>query len=248
MYCENCGSKLEEGALFCHECGQAVPQLDEAPKTVSAEEAPTQPVANQNQAESAAMASTPAPEAASGPAHKNYRKAAVAAIIAVLAIVIAAAIAFGTGTIPSDDSPSSGKSVTYTIKANVNEKGGGGTVTGTVTTTDGYVLKDIKTREYSTEELSKLSNAELCIAYWETAAEYGLEFKNKGLSKYFKAQDWYTMGIKNEKGNGVWRPLKKKIYAENPLVKTNREKIKKLLKSTDEGKRWLHLDDDKYSN
>ena len=85
-----------------------------------------------------------------------------------------------------------------------------------MTATDGYVLKGIKTREYPTEELNKLSNAELCIAWWETAAEYGLEFKNKGLSECFKAQDWYTMGIKNEKGNDVWRSLKKKIYAETP--------------------------------
>ena len=57
---------------------------------------------------------------------------------------------------------------------------------------DDYVLPDSATYEYSTGELSGLSDWELYLARNEIYARHGREFRNEDLRRYFSGRSWYT--------------------------------------------------------
>lgn len=55
-----------------------------------------------------------------------------------------------------------------------------------------YILPDIASRLYSTEELNELTDQELYFARNEIFARYGREFQNSDLIEYFSSKDWYN--------------------------------------------------------
>lgn len=60
------------------------------------------------------------------------------------------------------------------------------------TSSDDYILPYSVTYEYSTSEISHLSDWELYLARNEIYARHGREFRNDDLARYFGDKSWYT--------------------------------------------------------
>lgn len=60
------------------------------------------------------------------------------------------------------------------------------------TESNDYILPDSATHEYSTSEISHLSDWELYIARNEIYARHGREFRNDDLVRYFNGKSWYV--------------------------------------------------------
>ena len=106
----------------------------------------------------------------------------------------------------SPSAPSSSPSSSTSRSSSTSTANRSGSVTLSVTTaggerisgdvrrdSNGYVIADSSTREYSFNELKamNLSDAELCVAWNEPFARNGYHFKNPDLQKYFESCSWY---------------------------------------------------------
>ena len=79
--------------------------------------------------------------------------------------------------------------------AQISIPGVDGTVRNETIRLDGSserIFADSNTRVLSSDEIARLTDAELCIAWNEIIASKGYVFKNEGLRTYFSSCSWYT--------------------------------------------------------
>lgn len=71
----------------------------------------------------------------------------------------------------------------------------------------GYMLPEVASRIYTTEELDAFSDYELYLARNEIFARYGRGFKNADLVDHFSSKDWYTQRYSPAEFDAMPSPL-----------------------------------------
>ena len=200
MFCSNCGAEISDGAKFCDSCGTPVGTGD-ADKTavvmsavaLVAVVALVVVVANpfggsQNEPAQSAQQpvddSAPAgeePEASDEGAEKDEATDAAEA---------------GSEDDASADDASEDAAGTQqnnvVVVVEGNDRAPAPPASTVVHVSDDYILPYSATYEYSTSEISHLSDWELYLARNEIYARHGREFRNDDLVRYFGDKSWYT--------------------------------------------------------
>lgn len=209
MFCNECGSRIDDDAAFCPECGHKV----------NNDPSPTQTLVPMSGAE------TPAPNLSNSP--KANRKLgialAVAAVVALVGIGVGAVLVSQSGAssdtqgeavveAPSptdwseeeqeaseeDDSEESFAEDPVDVEDEAAAQDEPPAIpdeeaepTPQAKEEEEWILPESDERYYTTEELEELSDKELYFARNEIFARLGREFNNKDLQEYFNEQSWY---------------------------------------------------------
>lgn len=239
MYCPHCQYKNDKGATVCARCGKSLSEEASAAKVPESKQAKglsTGALIGIIAAVVVVLAAIivvvmlvlPGSESVNAESQANVNAQNVA-----------------TDDSNSNENVADNTSSTATNEA-VNEvvesKGVNNVVDFLTTSTDGtvlsgkihrdasdYVIAKSSVTVYSTSQLSSmgLTDAELCIAWWEPYAAKGVHFKNSALNKYFSGCSWYK-----DKGYKYTD-----IQLDNP-TRTNIYRLKALVSKSSP---WLSL-------
>lgn len=238
MFCNECGSRIDDDAAFCPECGHKV----ESPSPIQA----TAPL----------PVTTPTPQQPPKPSKptssskpKMNRKIviaiAIAAVVAIAGIVVGVVLANQPSTLKVHyEAPTQNTEQAAPVDAEQNETP---SVEEEATVPDAeepaeaqeepeqtpaepepveeteeaevWILPESHTRYYTIDELEELSDEELYYARNEIFARLGREFNNEDLQEYFNAQSWYTPEYSPEKFDSDGPAL-------NDYEKSNAESIR----------------------
>lgn len=187
MYCQRCGRSMDDGYVYCTNCGAL---LD------SCEEPYPAPEPGHPEALSAAQAHDDPPL----PAPRRSALVPVLLVVLILSLALTALLAFGVIRIPWGGAAAQAETVAepetdpyavavsqppVTPEAIMDEP-------APETAESAYILPDSDTRRLDKSELAGLSWERLCLARNEIFARHGLIFGVKEIDDYFLAQSWYT--------------------------------------------------------
>ncbi|WP_075279577.1 YARHG domain-containing protein [Thermophilibacter provencensis] len=201
MFCSNCGAEISDGAKFCDSCGTPVGTGD-ADKTavvmsavaLVAVVALVVVVANPfgGSRNEPAQSAQEQPVDDSAPAGEESEASDEGAEKDEAADAAEADSEDEASADDASEDAAGTQQNNVVVVVEGNDRAPAPPASTVVHVSDDYILPYSATYEYSTSEISHLSDWELYLARNEIYARHGREFRNDDLVRYFGDKSWYT--------------------------------------------------------